>query len=161
MTPPLTPSTSIEDLTPEVTTPVSNNLNQFHDYLRAQYSFHPPYDASSATVTLPLNSGDIILVHTVDASGWADGTLLDSGMRGWLPTNYCQPYSPPHMTNLLRALTQLYEIVRDCSEGDLSVLYSQTYTSGMVAGLRVLLVRISTSDKLRTRLTSGRKIQTV
>jgi SH3 domain len=138
ITPPLTPSTSTEDLTPCATTPIASH--QFHDYLRAQYSFHPPYDPSSATITLPLNRGDILLVHTVHASGWADGTLLDSGMRGWLPTNYCGPYDPTGMRNLLNALTQLYEVIRDCTEGDLSVLYNQAYTRGMVAGVRVLLV---------------------
>lgn len=48
--------------------------------------------------------GDVILVHYIHSNGWADGTLLASGARGWLPTNYCDAYDPEDWRNLLTAL---------------------------------------------------------
>lgn len=64
----------------------------FHSYLRAFYPFHLAGSASPSTVTLPLNQGDMNLVHSIPTDGWADGTLLNTGERGWIPTNYCEAY---------------------------------------------------------------------
>lgn len=91
-------------------------------------------------MTLPLNQGDVVLIHSVHTNGWADGTLLDSGHRGWLPTNYCEVYDPAPIRNLMKALTLFYDIVRGGSEGNLIPFYNQDYTRGIIAGVRYLLV---------------------
>jgi hypothetical protein len=137
--PPLTPRTSRERLSqPPPMQPV------FHNYLRAFYHFHPSSKVSSSTdessITVPINQGDVILVHSVHPNGWADGTLLASGARGWLPTNYCEAYDHPTICNLLNALTHLWDLVRDGENGDLLVFTKQDYVRGMIAGVRYFLV---------------------
>lgn len=135
-TPPLTPQSSGENLQGR------NDSSQatFHTYLRAYYSFHPTCDETSSTVTLPLNHGDIILVHSVHTSGWADGTLLASGARGWLPTNYCEAYNNEPARVLLKALTKFWDLAKGSSSHGLEALVNQDYVRGLVAGVRCLLV---------------------
>jgi hypothetical protein len=132
MTPPATPNGSQEDLNQqmEASQPV------FHNFLRAFYPFHPTYAISDTTVTLPLNEGDVILVHSIHTNGWADGTLLVSGARGWLPTNYCEAYEPDSMRNLLKALLNFW----DLRSADSEVFGNQEYMRGIIAGVRYLLV---------------------
>lgn len=138
LTPPLTPQGSQETLTPQA------ELSQsvFHSYLRAFYPFHPANPISSDTVTLPLNEGDIILVHSVHTNGWADGTLLVSGARGWLPTNYCEAYDQDAIRNLLKALTNFWDLIRGGSNDSLAVFGNQDYMRGLIAGVRLLLVSL-------------------
>ncbi len=139
ISPPLTPRGSTETLPapsePEVT---------FHNYLRAFYPFHPSSTVSSTTdersITVPINQGDVILVHSIHPNGWADGTLLASGARGWLPTNYCEAYEPPSLCNLLNALTHLWDLVRSGDHDSLIVFTRQDYVRGMIAGVRFFLV---------------------
>lgn len=139
MSPPLTPQRSREILPapsePEVT---------FHNYLRAFYPFHPSSTVTSTTdqdsITVPINQGDVILVHSIHPNGWADGTLLVSGARGWLPTNYCEAYEPPSLRNLLNALTHLWDLVRSGEHDSLIVFTRQDYVRGMIAGVRFFLV---------------------
>src|SRR4029077_8524447 len=83
MTPPLTPFEKGDEMGDRA----DPGRAVFHNYLRAFYPFHPSGAVSPSTVTLPLDQGDIILVHSVHINGWADGTLLETGDRGWLPTN--------------------------------------------------------------------------
>lgn len=138
--PPLTPRTSRESLPERAPAqPV------FHNYLRAFYHFHPSSTVSSSStdessITVPINQGDVILVHSVHPNGWADGTLLASGARGWLPTNYCEAYDHPTIRSLLNALTHLWDLVRDGENGDLLVFTKQDYVRGMIAGVRYFLV---------------------
>ena len=135
ISPPLTPQSSREALLPQ---PV------FHNYLRAFYHFHPSSTVSSSTdessITVPITQGDVILVHSVHPNGWADGTLLASGARGWLPTNYCEAYDHPSIRNLLTAMTHLWDHVRDGENGHLVVFTKQDYMRGMIAGVRFFLV---------------------
>lgn len=136
MTPPLTPHSSGENMAfYEQAQPM-----QFHPYLRAFYPYHPTCDANSGTITLPLNEGDIVLVHSVHTNGWADGTLLMSGARGWLPTNYCVGYDHEPMYNLMKALTNLWDLLHKGSEGGSCTIPTGDYTRGLVAGVRFLLV---------------------
>lgn len=118
----------------------------FQTYLRAFYPYHPTCDDNSSTVTLPLNSGDVIFVHSVHTNGWADGTLLTSGARGWLPTNYCEPYDSEQKSepirSLLRALTIFWDLVKGSSVGGLRIFRNADYVRGLVAGVRCLLVRL-------------------
>lgn len=136
MTPPLTPQGTRE-----------NNMEQtegprpvFQNYLRAFYPFHPTGDVSPSTVTLPLDQGDIILVHSVHTNGWADGTLLDSGNRGWLPTNYCEAYDQMPMRPLLKALTDFWDIIRGGCGSSLKDFGNRDLMAGPIAGVRYLLV---------------------
>lgn len=135
-TPPLTPQSSEENLQRRN----DSGKTTFHTYLRAFYSFHPTCDDNSSTITLPLNYGDIILVHSVHSSGWADGTLLSSGARGWLPTNYCEAYNSEPARILLKALTKFWDLAKGSSYHGLGALANQDYVRGLVAGVRCLLV---------------------
>jgi hypothetical protein len=141
ISPPLTPKGSNEVLhrqqsaEPEIT---------FHNYLRAFHHFHPTSTVSSSTdessITVPINQGDVILVHSIHPNGWADGTLLASGARGWLPTNYCEAYDHPSVRDLLNALTHLWDLVRSGENDNLMVFTRQDYVRGMIAGVRFFLV---------------------
>lgn len=130
-TPPPTPQASQESLR-------TDELPPPPPFLRAFFPFQPTYTPGSSTVTLPLNTGDVILVHSVQNNGWADGSLLNTGSRGWLPTNYCENYGPPQILLLLRAAFRLFELFR--TESHLSAETTQTAVTGMVAGVRALLV---------------------
>lgn len=157
MTPPATPNGSQEDLNaehPEMGDENDQLLEEpmappvFHNFLRAFYPFHPSYAMTDSTVTLPLNEGDVILVHSIHTNGWADGTLLVSGARGWLPTNYCEAYDPEEMKNLLKALLNFWDLLRSTSVNDSEVFGNQEFMKGIIAGVRYLLV--SGSGRLST-----------
>ncbi|CAK7240784.1 MAG: Ras guanine nucleotide exchange factor bud5 [Sporothrix thermara] len=111
----------------------------FHNFLRAYYAFHPSYSPSDTTVTLPMNEGDVILVHSIHTNGWADGTLLASGARGWLPTNYCDAYDPEEMRNLLNALLNFWDLMRCTTINDNEIFGNQEFMKGIIAGVRYLL----------------------
>ncbi|CAN8104089.1 unnamed protein product [Discula destructiva] len=135
MTPPTTPHGSQEDLSDEPAPPV------FHNFLRAFYPFQPSYAMTDSAVTLPLNEGDVVLVHSIHTNGWADGTLLVSGARGWLPTNYCYAYDPDEMRNLLKALLNFWDLLRSASVDDKEIFSNQEFMKGVIAGVRYLLER--------------------
>ncbi|CEL02590.1 ras guanine nucleotide exchange factor domain-containing protein [Aspergillus pseudodeflectus] len=135
ITPPTTPHTTQDGAMDRSDPP----RTVFHNYLRAFYPFHPAGDVSPATVTLPLDQGDIILVHSVHTNGWADGTLLDSGARGWLPTNYCEAYDQVPMRPLLKALTDFWDIIRGGCGSPLVDFGNQDLVRGLIAGVRFLL----------------------
>ncbi|KAI8934091.1 hypothetical protein NX059_008853 [Plenodomus lindquistii] len=141
ISPPPTPTTSGE----APISPQESVQPVFHNYLRAFYHYSPTSTVSSSTdessITVAIKQGDVILVHSVHPNGWADGTLLASGARGWLPTNYCEPYDHPTIRNLLTALTHLWDLVRDGENGDLAAFTRQDYVRGMIAGIRVFLER--------------------
>ncbi|KAL4929532.1 guanine nucleotide exchange factor [Aspergillus undulatus] len=135
ITPPTTPHTTQNTVMDRS----DSNRTVFHNYLRAFYPFHPTGDVSPSTVTLPLDQGDIVLVHSVHTNGWADGTLLDSGARGWLPTNYCEAYDQVPMRPLLKALTDFWDIIRGGCGSPLMDFGNQDLVRGLIAGVRVLL----------------------
>lgn len=112
---------------------------KFQNFLRASYPFQPQDQFSSTSVTIPLTSGDIVLVHSIHTNGWADGTLLETGARGWLPTNYCEPYDYATMRPLLKALTEFWDIIRSDNEDVPELHRTHDYMRGMVAGVRFLL----------------------
>lgn len=145
MTPPLTPYefSGSPGSTPSVC------QADFHTYLRAFYPYRPASDDGS-TVTLPLDFGDIILIHSVHTNGWADGTSLTTGARGWLPTNYCEPYESELMRILLQALTNFWDLVRGTTRERLEGFRSEDYVRGLGTGVRYLLVRRSISTRAHT-----------
>ncbi|KAK5107893.1 hypothetical protein LTR62_000552 [Meristemomyces frigidus] len=116
---------------------------QFHNYLRAFYPFEAPSDTANADdallMTVTINPGDLILVHSVHANGWADGTVLTTGERGWLPTNYCEAYDHPYLRNLLNAMTQFWDLIGANENANLSAFVRQDYIRGLIAGVRYLL----------------------
>jgi hypothetical protein len=143
-------SQSQSHISPPLTPTMGDSAQQpptqavFHHYLRAFYHYVPASTVSSSTdessITVAIKQGDVILVHSVHPNGWADGTLLGSGARGWLPTNYCEPYDHPTIRNLLNALTHLWDLVRDGEGGNLIAFTKQDYIRGMIAGIRFFLV---------------------
>ena len=148
ISPPLTPKTSSEVMAQQ---PPPQPI--FHNYLRAFYHYSPSSTVSSSTdessITVAIKQGDVILVHSVHPNGWADGTLLASGARGWLPTNYCEPYDHPTIRSLLNALTHLWDLVRNGENGDLFAFTKQDYVRGMIAGIRFFLVSEACSESIR------------
>lgn len=138
MTPPATPNGSQEDLHQQF----EPQQRVFHNFLRAFYPFNPTYTISDTTVTLPLTEGDVILVHSIHTNGWADGTLVGSGNRGWLPTNYCEAYEPDAMKNLLKAMLNFWDLLRSGVINENEVFANQEYMRGIIAGVRYLLVRV-------------------
>lgn len=131
------PSPNIDDILEDINEP----LPAFQNYLRAFYPFQPAASLSPSTVTLPLNAGDIVLVHSIHTNGWADGTLLESGARGWLPTNYCEAYDYTPVRPLLKALTEFWDVIRSDAGSTLDVFRNQDYMRGLIAGVRFLLER--------------------
>ncbi|KAK4062665.1 uncharacterized protein Triagg1_9783 [Trichoderma aggressivum f. europaeum] len=138
MTPPVTPYGSQEDLS---TRPESHIPPVFHNFLRAFYPFEPTLAMSDSSVTLPLDEGDVVLVHSIHTNGWADGTLLVSGARGWLPTNYCEAYEPEEMRNLLKALLNFWDLLRITTIDEGHMFQSQDFMKGLIGGVRYLLER--------------------
>lgn len=135
----ITPPTTPEDGSRESSTTDEPERPTFRSYLRAFYPFRPTSSISPSTVTLPLNAGNIILVHSIHTNGWADGTLLDTGARGWLPTNYCEGYEHIPMRPLLKALTEFWDVIRHGNDATLDVFLNQDYMRGLIAGVRFLL----------------------
>jgi hypothetical protein len=112
----------------------------FYPFLRAFYPFQPSETAPDSTVTLPLREGDVVLVHSIHTNGWADGTLLPSGARGWLPTNYCEGYEPEAMRSLLKGLLNFWDLLRTGMTPDDELFANQEFMRGIIAGVRYLLV---------------------
>jgi hypothetical protein len=137
MSPPLTPLVGQEQYQ-------DPGVSTFHNYLRAFHHFHPDATISSSnnesSITVQIDQGDVILVHTIHPNGWADGTLLRSGSRGWLPTNYCEPFDPPELRSLLNSLTNLWDLVRSSEHESLLAFSRHDYVRGMIAGVRLFLV---------------------
>lgn len=136
ITPPSTPNESQEELVPQLTPP----RPVFHNFLRAFYPFQPACTVSDSTITLPLDEGDVVLIHSIHTNGWADGTLLATGARGWLPTNYCEAYDPEEMRNLLKALLNFWDLLRSTVTDDQDIFENQEFMKGIIAGVRYLLV---------------------
>ncbi|KAI1269377.1 RasGEF domain-containing protein [Xylariaceae sp. FL1019] len=135
LTPPSTPNESQEALVPQP----QPSHPVFHNFLRAFYPFQPAVTVTDSTITLPLSEGDVVLVHSIHTNGWADGTLLATGSRGWLPTNYCEAYNPEEMRNLLKALLNFWDLLRSSVADDQDIFENQEFMKGIIAGVRYLL----------------------
>ncbi|KAK1809298.1 Ras guanine nucleotide exchange factor bud5 [Friedmanniomyces endolithicus] len=112
----------------------------FHNYLRAFYPFDPSTSdmggEEDLLMTASMKPGDLILIHSIHANGWADGTVLTSGERGWLPTNYCEAYDHPHLRNLLNAMTQFWDLLGANDDANLSAFVRQDHIRGLIAGVQ-------------------------
>lgn len=140
--------TSLSCRNGQITPPLTPNHTQtnferhggFQSYIRAFYPYTPLSEENATTQILPLRNGDLILVHSVHTNGWADGTLLASGARGWLPTNYCEGYDNEQIGNLLRALTTFWDLIKSYTSSSIRPFQHSDYVRGLVAGVRCLLV---------------------
>ena len=117
-------------------------------YLRATHCYQPSQSAISATsgqvsFTASLKQGDTVLVHFTHPNGWADATILSTGIRGWIPTNYCQVYNPRAIRSLLHALARLWDYLSLGLNGLGFVEDRQDYVQSLIAGVRRLLVQTS------------------
>lgn len=114
-------------------------------FLRALH----PFDASSLTSTegenpaaicLSFQESEIVLLHTFHASGWGDATILSTGVRGWIPTNYFISYSEDKVVPLLSAVLGFSLNPKSVQvEGSSESTFSQTCVTNIVAGVRSLL----------------------
>jgi hypothetical protein len=138
VTPPSSPNGSREEL---ISQPAQPARPVFYNFLRAFYPFQPACTVSDSTITLPLHEGDVVLVHSIHTNGWADGTLLATGARGWLPTNYCEAYDPEEMQDLLKALLNFWDLLRSTVMDDRDIFENQEFMKGIIAGVRYLLDR--------------------
>ena len=140
MTPPETPASPQNPHSP-----VQSQPALFHNYLRAFCHFDQPTHAADGDdgllMTTTIRPGDLILVHSVHKNGWADGTVLTTGARGWLPTNYCETFDHPFLRNLLNAMTQFWDLLGAGEDANLSTFVRQDYIRGLIAGVRYLLER--------------------
>ncbi|KAK1773856.1 ras guanine nucleotide exchange factor domain-containing protein [Copromyces sp. CBS 386.78] len=122
---------------------IDNDVNNappiFHNFLQARYPFQPEYAMADSAVTMPLTEKDIVLVHSVHTNGWADGTLLKDGTRGWLPTNYCVPYNPEEMRILLGALVNFWDLMRCACIDDREMFGDKKFMKGLAGGVIYLL----------------------
>ncbi|KAF2166789.1 hypothetical protein M409DRAFT_54573 [Zasmidium cellare ATCC 36951] len=141
MTPPETPMSP----SPDFETTLASPQSLFHNYLRAMHPFDPSADSmpgdDASQSAVAIRPGDLILVHCIHANGWADGTVLNTGNRGWLPTNYCEAYDHPYLRNLLNAMTQFWDLLGANEDANLSTFVRQDYIRGLIAGVRYLLER--------------------
>jgi hypothetical protein len=104
-------------------------------YLRALHSFRPTPTTMTESDCLSFEPDQIIQVHTLHPSGWADGTLLATNERGWFPSNYCEQYTLSNLRPLLGASSLLYATVRAKR-----VSHYYTVISCVVTSVRGLLV---------------------
>lgn len=138
----------------------------YRKYLRAAYDYNPDSSDSGAasgtnSVTVPLRKGDVILVHLTHSNGWADGTILTNGARGWLPTNFCEAYDHSYLRNLLHALTQLWDSLRPGEANHSWADGRQDHVQGLIAGVRCFLVCLNQQSPVSaTNLTSQRNAAT-
>lgn len=81
-------------------------IRALHDHQPTQPSLEDSGRLTSKTITL--HKGDVVLVHLTNSNGWADGTVLNSGDRGWIPANYCEPYDHEFVRIFFHGLTELW-----------------------------------------------------
>ena len=58
-----------------------------------------------------------------------------------MPTNYCEPFGPQPLHNLLTALATLWEVAKDSCHGTGQLLTSHNLIVAAVNGVKHLLVR--------------------
>ncbi|KAJ6257222.1 hypothetical protein Dda_8110 [Drechslerella dactyloides] len=116
----------------------SSRPTEYPAFMRAFYTFRPAQAADAATVTIPLTPGDMILIHNIHENGWADGTTIASGARGWLPTNFCAKYEVDEMQLLMKACIAVFEYYRGTS-AELFASAKEKVVGEVVNGVRHLL----------------------
>lgn len=121
-----------------------------YPFLRALHGF----DASSlvsdvsdpeedpANICLSFQESEVVLLHSIHPSGWGDATVLSTGTRGWIPTNYFTPYTDSKVTPLLSAVLSFAINPKShpvSTEKNGEFTFSQSAITNIVAGVRSLL----------------------
>lgn len=134
-------SPDTETTSATITAPAaSTEMNSMYPFLRAVHAF----DARSLethdkdSVCLSFKQTDCILLHGMDVSGWGDATLLHTGERGWVPTNFFQPFQDPEANALLVAV-QKFATNPKCHPTKNGHTFSQNSVNSVIAGVRALL----------------------
>ncbi|KAK9353016.1 ras guanine nucleotide exchange factor domain-containing protein [Lipomyces doorenjongii] len=118
-----------------VSEPQGQTYVAYHPFLRATHSFdRSALESSVAGGCLDFEAGDLILLHSFHATGWGDGTSLATNKRGWIPSNYCEPYDVQQVRPLLVAILNV--LVNPRPEDARS---SQIAVTTIVSGVRSLL----------------------
>lgn len=119
-----------------------------YPFLRALHSFDATTLFSSAndedpsSVCLSFVEAELVLLHSIHPSGWGDATILATGARGWIPTNYFTPYSEPKVVPVLSAVLNFVLAPKSHplpKPNDTSYTFSPAAISAIVAGVRSLL----------------------
>lgn len=92
-----------------------------------------------ASICLSFEEGDIALLHSVHSSGWGDATIISSGARGWIPTNYFVAYNDPKIAPLLTAILAFVAQPMSFELAPGVFSFSQEAVTNIVAGVRSLL----------------------
>ncbi|KAG5366650.1 Ras guanine nucleotide exchange factor Y [Yarrowia sp. B02] len=135
-----TTSATITATTASATAAATSEMNSMYPFLRAVHAF----DARSLethdkdSVCLSFKQTDCILLHGMDVSGWGDATLLHTGERGWVPTNFFQPFQDPEANALLVAV-QKFATNPKCHPTKNGHTFSQNSVNSVIAGVRALL----------------------
>ncbi|KAK9238170.1 ras guanine nucleotide exchange factor domain-containing protein [Lipomyces kononenkoae] len=107
----------------------------YHPFLRATHSFdQSAMESSVGGSCLGFEAGDIILLHSFHTSGWCDGTNISTNKRGWIPSNYCEPYDVEPVRPLLVGVLNM--LVNPRPEDSRSL---QIGVTAIVSGVRSLL----------------------
>lgn len=119
-----------------------------YPFLRALHSFDATTLHSSGTdedpssICLSFVEAELILLHSIHPSGWGDATILATGSRGWIPTNYFVPYSEPKMVPVLSAVLNFVLAPKTQplpKPNDSEFTFAPAAISTIVAGVRSLL----------------------
>lgn len=135
-----TTSATITASTATASAAATSEMNSMYPFLRAVHAF----DARSLethdkdSVCLSFKQTDCILLHGMDVSGWGDATLLHTGERGWVPTNFFQPFQDPEANALLVAV-QKFATNPKCHPTKNGHTFSQNSVNSVIAGVRALL----------------------
>ncbi|KAK0111211.1 hypothetical protein ONS95_001585 [Cadophora gregata] len=127
---------------PPVQTRTPLSVHKFPTFLRVFYPFHTAQMVTNSTTTrlLPAMAGELLLLHSISTTGWADATSLGSGVRGWFPTNYSVEYHPDEMKALLQALLDLWDFARTYNSNQQVVRLLSGVNRKIIAGVRSLLL---------------------
>lgn len=135
-----TTSATVTATTATASAAATSEMNSMYPFLRAVHAF----DARSLethdkdSVCLSFKQTDCILLHGMDVSGWGDATLLHTGERGWVPTNFFQPFQDPEANALLVAV-QKFATNPKCHPTKNGHTFSQNSVNSVIAGVRALL----------------------
>lgn len=123
-----------------------------YPFLRALHSFDSTSlsaevvdpEEDPASICLSFQESEIVLLHSIHPSGWGDATILSTGVRGWIPTNYFTPYTEPKVTHLLTAvlgfvLNPKSQPLTKTTDSEVQFSFSQSSITSIVAGVRSLL----------------------
>lgn len=119
-------------------------------------------DEDPANICLSFQESEVVLLHSIHPSGWGDATVLSTGTRGWIPTNYFTPYTDPKVTPLLSAVLSFAINPKSQSimiNNNEEFTFSQSAITNIVAGVRSLLESCGTLTRDTTIIRKSQAIR--